>query len=260
MQATNRSPKPAWAALFLLLSCWQLAAQEADSTRGTIHFSGSVSVTNNGFSFIPTFSLGEPATIVDISVGNRLRFEPQFRYGLNGVPWSFIFIWRYDLIRSNRFTFRVGTHLPALNFATAEVIKDGKLEEVIQARRFFPVLELRPQWTVRENISLAVFYLYGRAAKELTIRNSHFLALQSDFSHIGLPGRFYLGLSPQLYYLKQDAEDGLYVAGGVELGRDGFPLTLSSLFNKSITTDIADTNFDWNISLIWSFGNDYTRQ
>jgi len=38
------------------------------------------------------FTLGKPAAIFDLSVGNeRLAFEPQFRFSLEGKPWSFIF-------------------------------------------------------------------------------------------------------------------------------------------------------------------------
>jgi hypothetical protein len=33
------------------------------------HFTGNVSVTNNGFSLIPTFSLGKPALISTFSMG-----------------------------------------------------------------------------------------------------------------------------------------------------------------------------------------------
>ncbi len=238
-----------------------LAAQEPDSTRNTIHFGGSVSVTNNGFSFVPTFSLGDPATIVDFSVRwKRFRFEPQFRYALEGIPWSFIFIWRYDLIKQDKFMFTLGTHLPALNFITVDVLKDGKMEEVIQARRFFPVFELAPSYQIREDIRVGLFYLYGRNAKELSTRNTHFLSLRVNFSDIPISKLFYLKVNPEFYYLAQDDKDGVYVAGGISLARRDFPFSLGTLFNKSISTDIEDTNFDWNISLIWAFGSDYVRE
>ena len=245
--------------LAALLLAWDLGAQEADSTRKNIHFGGSVSVTNNGFSFVPTFSLGDPATIVELSVGRRFRFEPQFRYALAGRPWSFVFIWRYDLLRRGRFKFTVGTHLPALNFTTVDVIKDGKMEEVIQVRRFFPVWELIPSYRFTDDLQVRLYYLYGQGAKELTTRHSHFLSLQTDINHIRLAGPFYLRLTPQFYYLKQDEEHGVYVAGGVTLARRDFPFSIGSLFNKSISTDIEDTDFDWNISLIWSFGSEYKK-
>jgi hypothetical protein len=58
-------------------------SQQADSTRQMINLRGSVSVTNNGFSFIPSFTLGKPATVVNLSVGGkRFSFEPELRFAL----------------------------------------------------------------------------------------------------------------------------------------------------------------------------------
>lgn len=95
-------------------------SQNSDSTREVINFKSAVSVTNNGFSFIPSFTLGKPATVVDLSVGGkRFSFEPQFRFNLQDVqPWSFVFIWRYKVINTQRFQVSMGTHLPALAFRT----------------------------------------------------------------------------------------------------------------------------------------------
>jgi hypothetical protein len=57
-------------------------AQTVDSTTQVINFRAATSVTNNGFSFIPAFSLGKPATIFNLNIngGKRLSFEPEFRF------------------------------------------------------------------------------------------------------------------------------------------------------------------------------------
>lgn len=55
-------------------------------------FSGTASVTNNGISLIPSFSLGDPALIFDLKFKKgRLSFEPDMRFALEGKPWTFIF-------------------------------------------------------------------------------------------------------------------------------------------------------------------------
>ena len=78
--------------LFVLLSLTYVSfSQKNDSTNVPGHFGGAVTVTNNGISFIPNFSLGKPAAIFDLSIGRRLSFEPQFRFALEGKPWSFLF-------------------------------------------------------------------------------------------------------------------------------------------------------------------------
>lgn len=251
-----KSPVINKAILFLILLhfAFYSFSQEADSTQQrTIHFKGSASVTNNGFSFIPSFSLGDPAAIVDLSVGGkRFSFEPQFRYALEGRPWSFIFIWRYKLIKTDQFQLTLGTHLPALSFSTATVEKDGVPEEVIQTLRFFPVFEVSPNYSIAEHINVSLFYLYGRGAKEIATKNTHFLSLRAYFSDIRLTKQLYLKFYPQFFYLGGDDKDGFYVASSLTLAKRGFPLSISTLVNKPIQTDIAGKDPDWNVSLVYS--------
>jgi len=110
-------------AIFLLLTHSGFS-QNSDSTKVVSHFGGAVTVTNNGISFIPTFSLSKPAVIFDLSVGNRLSFEPQFRFSLEGKPWSFLFWWRYKLLKKDRFSMNLGTHL-GLSFKTVTETTNG---------------------------------------------------------------------------------------------------------------------------------------
>src|SRR4051812_6824451 len=88
--------------LLLVISFSSLAlfsfSQKIDSTKKLNHLGASVSITNNGIAFVPAFSLGKPAVIFDMSAGRRLSFDPQFRFALDGKPWSFIFSWRYKLL------------------------------------------------------------------------------------------------------------------------------------------------------------------
>ncbi len=50
--------------------------QSADSTQSVSTFSGSVGITNNGFSIVPTFSLNSPATIMNFYWRkNRFSFD-----------------------------------------------------------------------------------------------------------------------------------------------------------------------------------------
>jgi hypothetical protein len=95
------------------------SAQGTDSTSKIVNFRGAASITNNGFSFIPAFSLGKPATVFNFNIngGKRFSFEPEFRFALkDGRPWSFIFIWRYKLINQKRFQATVGSHFPSVPF------------------------------------------------------------------------------------------------------------------------------------------------
>jgi hypothetical protein len=69
----------------------QSAAAQALDPDTQVAVSGAVSVTNKGISLIPSFTLGRPAAIFDLAVRKGdLGFEPQFRFGLDGKPWSFL--------------------------------------------------------------------------------------------------------------------------------------------------------------------------
>jgi hypothetical protein len=73
-----------------------------DSTKGIHHYGTVVSVTAKGISTIPSFTLGKPAVIFDVAMGTRkLSFESQFRFSLEGKPWSFLFWWRYKLLTTD---------------------------------------------------------------------------------------------------------------------------------------------------------------
>ena len=238
-------------------------SQQADSTKQILNFKGSVSATNNGFSLVPTFTLGKPAfvTMFNMSGKGRLSFEPEFRYSLEDFkPWSFIFIWRYKLVRQEKFQFSLGTHLPALNFITPRVVIDSVEQDIIKARRFFPVIEAIPNYRLSKNFTLSMYCQYGRGMEKEVANNIYFISLRPDFNNIPLSKQFFLRFNTQFYYLKIAKRDGFYVAGGLTLAKRGFPLSVSTFMNKVLQTDIAGKDFDWNVSLVYSFDKKYVQQ
>jgi hypothetical protein len=100
-------------------------AQRPDSAPRHADVAGAVTVTNRGISLIPSFTLGKHAAIFDVAIRKHdLSFEPQFRVGLDGKPWSFIFWWRYRVLGGERFRLGVGAH-PAILFRTNTVSTNG---------------------------------------------------------------------------------------------------------------------------------------
>jgi len=221
---------------------------------------GGVTVTNNGISLLPTFTLGKPAAIFDLSVGgDKLSFDPQLRFALDGKPWAFIFWWRYKLLNNDKFRFHVGAH-PAFMFRTVPVIMDGETKDVLEALRFVAG-EFSPNYMLTKNISVGFYYLIGHGFQSNAVQNSHFLTLNTNFSHIRLSEKFYMKFHPQLYYLKMDAEDGFYVTASLTLARKEFPLSFQTIVNQPITTSIpGGDDFVWNLSLIYAFHREYKAQ
>lgn len=77
-----------------------------DSTEKINYFGASATITSNGISLLPSFSLGKPAAMFDMKMGRKLTFEPQFRVSLEGKPWAFIFWWRYKIFSDRKFQIR----------------------------------------------------------------------------------------------------------------------------------------------------------
>jgi len=243
----------------LQLTIFSFSQERGDSV-SIRHFSGSVSVTHNGISLVPTFSLGKPAGIILLSMGNeRFSFDPDIRFSLKGKPWSMLFWFRYKLIHTGKFRVNIGTH-PALNFRTMRVSLNGDSAEIIESRRFLAG-ELFPSYLISENVSIGIYYLYGRGFEKSVPKNNHFLTLNGNFSYIPVAGKLFMKLNPQFYYLRQDDHDGFYFTSSMTLAGKNFPLSISAIINKSIRSDITGSkDFVWNTSLVYSFGKKYVRQ
>ena len=225
-------------------------SQNTDSTKTLV--SGAVSVTNNGISLVPTFSLGKPAAIFDVAVRkNRFSFEPQLAFGFKEAkPWYFIFWLRYKLIESSKFNMGVGFH-PGFVFSTTNLLTNGVNKEYLTTSRFF-VGELTPSYALSKNISLGVYYLHSRGYNS-DLRQLNFLGLNCNFSNINLGNQFFMRAIPHVYYLKTDDKDGFYFTSTLTLAKKGFPLSISSVMNKKLKSDIVSDDFVWNLSLTYSY-------
>lgn len=215
-------------------------------------FKGTASITHNGLSLIPSFSLGEPATLFDLKFRKgKFSFEPDMRFALEGKPWSFLFWFRYKAIEKERFSLRVGMH-PALNFRTITINRSGMEEDILESRRFLAG-EIAPNYAVNKNISVGAYYLYSYGF-DASAKNNHFLVANSSFKNIGLTDNIHLSISPQIYYLRQDDRSGIYTVGFLTLAHKKSPFSITGVFNKAIDTEISpEKDFIWSVLLNYSF-------
>ncbi|MBL0358220.1 MAG: hypothetical protein IPP72_15720 [Chitinophagaceae bacterium] len=240
--------------IFIFLSLTHFSfSQSEDSTKKNSHFSGSVSVTNNGISIVPSFSLDKPAAQFNLSLAkNRFSFEPDIRFSLAGKPWSFLFWARYKLVTNHKFKMNVGTHL-GLNFKTSILPIGGDTNEVTITRRYLAA-ELSPNYFLSKNISVGMYYLYSHGLDAGTIGNTHFITINANFSNIKITDEFFIKVNPQFYYLKLDAQDGFYFTYSFTLAKKNFPISVSAIINKEINSTITGSkNLLWNASLTYSF-------
>ena len=244
--------------LFALLPlAFAASAQQADSTKTIHHFVGSVSVTNNGISIVPSFSLGKPAVIFNASMGKkRFSFDPDLRFSLAGKPWSFLFWGRYKLVDNNRFRMNAGTHL-GLNHKTSVLPVNRDTSETTVVRRYLAA-ELYPRYLITTSISVGIYYLYSHGLDAGIINNTHFVTLNAHFSRIKLSKQLIVKINPQFYYLKLDAEDGFYFTTSITLEKQNFPISISAIINKEIDSHITGSkDLLWNASLVYTFGKKF---
>lgn len=131
-------------------------SQKDDDTINAGHFGGAITVINYGISFIPNFTLGKPAAIFDLNIRKRkLSFEPQFRFALDGKPWSFVFWWRYKLLNNDKFQINVGAH-PSVVFNQVPS-ENGVSKETTIAHQYLAG-EFAPNYLLSKNIIVGLYY------------------------------------------------------------------------------------------------------
>jgi hypothetical protein len=250
--------------LIKIIICFLLAVigltghAQDESLKKVNVFKGAATVTNNGISLLPTFTLGKPAAIFDMAVGRKLTFEPQLRFALEGKPWSFIFWWRYKLLKSDRFLITIGAH-PSVVFRTLPLTINGVTSETLEGNRYFAE-EISPNYFISKNISIGLYYLHSNGFAESATKTTHFLTINSNFSNIAPTQHYVLKLNPQFFYLKMDTQDGYYFTSTFTILRKDFPLSIQSIINKAIQTTIPGKDFIWNVSLVYSFGKEYVQK
>lgn len=237
---------------------YSLTAQEARPTPPTGQFGGIITATNNGVSIIPSFTLGRPALLMDLSLsGERFSFDPMLRFGMDGKPWSFVFWGRYKAIKDKRFTLSLGGH-PAFIFQERMVKVNGKEEKMLVSQRFL-AMEIAPMYKVSKKLSMGLYYLQGHGFNPVPPRDSRFLALNTVVSGLPIGGGFNMRVNPQLFYLNVDGSSGTYFTSNFTVSKPGFPIGFQGLFNQKIKSSIPGDDFIWNVGLLYIFSTPYQK-
>jgi hypothetical protein len=231
-----------------------------DTSSKEFHVSGSIGVTNNGISIIPTFSLKEPAfsLLYSFSRGGRFSIDPDIRLTFDGRKGSGLLWFRYKLKTEGKFKVNIGIH-PAYNLALRTITEEGKPLVITQARRFIAT-EFAPTYKVNNHLNFGIYYLKGTGLQKDGPQSVHFVNFITGVTNIPLTSGYSFNVTPQLYYLKSDKQDGYYFNSNVVLAKQNSPFVLMYMLNKEIRSNVAGSvNFDWNISLLYNFKNKFKR-
>ncbi len=224
------------------------------------HIGGVITATNNGISLLPSFSLGKPALMFDLTMGNKkMSFDPMLRFSMEGKPWAFIFWWRYKVVKTPRFTLNVGAH-PAFIFRNGPMLVNGATRDMITAQRYLAA-EVVPNYWINKNTSIGIYYLRSGGVDAGTVKATNFITINANFNRIPVGEKMFFRFNPQVFYLKMDSKDGYYVTSTLTLAKEQSPWSLQSIVNQAIRTNIAaKSNFLWNVSVIYSFRSEFRKE
>jgi hypothetical protein len=238
----------------LMLLCSMVLPQTSqDSTARSTTFSGSLGITNNGFSIIPTFSLNSPAANVLLSWRReRFSIDPDIRLTPDGKKGGILLWFRYHALETTKFRLRTGFH-PAMNLQTRTIKEEGSTREITQMRRFL-AWELAPTYKVTDKWQVGVYYLQGNGLQNDGPQTTHFLNLHTTVSGIRMGKNIRLALMPAIYHLSMDRYSGNYFTATGILGHLRYPVTVQSSINKTISSDLpGNKDFLWNVSIVYNF-------
>ena len=232
-------------------------AQKNDSIIAKINrFGGAVTIQSKGISTIPNLTLGKPAAVFDMKMGRKLTFEPQFRFALDGKPWAMVFWWRYKVLTGNKFTMDVRAN-HSLSFKTISDTSSGTSQEIIRTTRYLAGA-LVPNYHINKYIDIGVYLFYTYGIEKYITRNTYMVSLRPGISNIPITKNITARLVPEVYYLKMDDKDGVYLNTTLLISKKNFPLSVSALLNKRLKSNIpSEYDLLWNVGLIYTFNKEY---
>lgn len=222
-------------------------------------YSGSIGVTTNGFSIIPSFSLNSPAIVSVLTWRkNKFSISPDIRL-TPGLSKGGMLLWfRYFPVQRKHFVLRVGTH-PALNFQFRDIVTNGKSSTITQMRRFL-AWEVSPTFTLSNNWTVGVYYLQGNGLQLDGPRTTHFVTLNTSLSKIRISPLLRFSLIGAVYYLNLDGYEGQYLTATAILSNLKFPVSLESSINQTFKANLpGNRQFMWNVTLNYNFRKVYRR-
>jgi hypothetical protein len=243
--------------LILLNLSFVLSAQ-TDSTKTVNpaldkawHVNGVISVTNNGISPVPAFSLGKPALMTSFFIKKGgFTFSPELNYGSDGKPWTVNQWFRYQW-HKGKMTYRTGfSH--ALYFGRETVLRDNQ-NVVIAKLNQYAALEwgLTYHLSAKNSISLTYWNSYGLDYG--AIKSGHFVSLSGTFSQIPMSESVFLQLRPNLFYLNNTAPfNGLFASTIASVSHKKYPF---SLFVQGVQPiqSVPSIKPNWNYGLNYIF-------
>ena len=221
--------------------------------RDTTLFTGSIGLTNNGFSIIPTFSLNSPAAIINLAwKKKRFSFEPDIRLVPDATKGGMLWWFRYRVVDKEKLGLRAGVH-PAFTLIRRNEIADGVTKEITEMLRF-GAFELVPSYQVSKKVGLSAMYLEGHGLQSHGPQTTRVLFLNTAISNIDVSKSLQFNVFPSVFFLYTDGYRGDYLTVTGVLAHKKYPFSLGSTINQTFKSNVpGNQNFMWNVTLTYSF-------
>ncbi|MFN8256207.1 MAG: hypothetical protein U0W24_10990 [Bacteroidales bacterium] len=245
--------------LILMSTSGYIIAQNKDSIIPKINnFAAVVTVQTKGISTIPNLTLGKPAVIFDMKIGRKLTFEPQFRFSLEGKPWAMVFWWRYYASVGKKYKMIFSTNYSLAYKSIIDTVPEPSVE-MIRATRYLAATMLS-NYQLNKYIGIDVYLFYTYGIEKFITRNTYMASFRPSFSNIPITKNIRARIVPEIYYLKMDQYDGVYLNATLLISKKNFPISISGLINNPLESDIP-TNYGllWNVGLTYTFNKKYTE-
>lgn len=206
---------------------------------------GNLQLTNNGISPVPYFTLGEPALLTNLYLTKgRLSFSPEFNFDLKAKPWSFNTWLRYNLIRTKRYNFYLGS-----NFSIIFKRLDPKLlKEDLQAQRY-QMLDIMMTYKIDHKKLLSFYYWKTSTLDHLGITSSHFVMLALQIDNILKSENTVISFRPSVFVINNTLPfSGLFMSQITTISTKKFPLRFSLQTVETLQSS-EQAKFNWNVGV-----------
>lgn len=87
------------------------------------------------------------------------------------------------------------------------------------------------------------------------------VSFRPSISNIPVTKNIAARFGPEIYYLKMDDKDGMYLNTTFLISKKNFPLSVSGLINKPLKSNIpSEYDFLWNVGLTYSFNKKFKEE
>jgi hypothetical protein len=235
--------------LICCISNVSVANSLLDSTvaRVPVHtlIKGNLQLTNNGISPVPYFTLGEPALLTNLYLTKgRLSFSPEFNFDLKAKPWSFNTWLRYNLIRTKRYNFYLGS-----NFSIIFKRLDPKIfKEDLQAQRY-QMLDIMMTYKIDQKKMLSFYYWKTSTLDHLGITSSHFVMLALQIDNLLKSENTVISFRPSVFVINNTLPfSGLFMSQITKISTKKFPLSFSLQTVETLQSS-EQAKFNWNVGV-----------